>query len=80
MYSTYILQLNNGAYYTGSTANLEQRLLEHQNGKVKSTKNNLPCKLIYSEKHQDRSSAQSREYQIKKWKSRAAIERLLKKA
>ncbi|MEK7650532.1 MAG: GIY-YIG nuclease family protein [Patescibacteria group bacterium] len=79
MYSTYILKLSNGSYYTGSTGNLEQRLTEHQNGKVKSTKNNLPCQLIYSETYQNRSLAQGREYQIKKWKSRAAIERLLKK-
>ncbi|MBN1650342.1 MAG: GIY-YIG nuclease family protein [Bacteroidales bacterium] len=28
----YILQCSNGAYYTGSTINLERRLKQHQNG------------------------------------------------
>lgn len=77
MYFTYILKLVDGSYYIGSTACIENRLKEHNNKKVRSTKNNLPLELIYSEEHNTRSEAQSREYQIKKWKSRKAIERLI---
>ncbi len=78
MYSTYILKLSDNSYYIGSTGNLSQRIFAHEQAKVRSTKNKLPCQLIYQENHGTRSEAQAREYQIKKWKSRAAIERLLK--
>ena len=79
MYHLYILHLSNGSYYIGSTSDLTKRLAEHAGGRVRSTKKFLPCGLIYCEPYSDRSRAQGREYQIKKWKSRAAIERLLKK-
>ena len=75
----YILKLKNNSYYIGSTGNLERRLENHSNGEVKSTKNKLPCQLIYSENYKTRGEAQSREYKIKKWKKRSAIEKLLKK-
>jgi putative endonuclease len=79
MYYTYILKLIDGSYYTGSTHDLDSRVGYHNKGKVFSTKNKLPAVLIHKEEYPDRSSAQKREYQIKGWKSRAAIERLLKK-
>lgn len=79
MYNVYILKMNNDSYYIGSTKDLSARLLLHKNGKVYSTKHKLPYTLMYTESHQDRSNAQTREYQIKKWKSRKAIERLFKK-
>lgn len=78
MYFTYILRLCDGAYYVGSTNDIEKRFLKHNSGKVKSTKGKLPATLIHQESYQDRSAAQTREYQIKKWKSRAAIERIIK--
>ena len=79
MYVMYILKLADGSYYVGSTSNMENRLLQHNMRRVRSTKTKMPCEIIYQELHPDRSSAQSREYQIKKWKSRKAIERLVKK-
>lgn len=80
MYYLYILKLVDNSYYIGSTNDLEQRLKYHQKGKVRSTKNILPAGLIYFEKYKTRSEAQKREYQIKGWKSRKAIERLIHKA
>ncbi len=79
MACTYILKLKDNSYYVGSTSNLTQRLENHSKGGVKSTKNKLPYTLIYTENYESRGEAQSREYQIKKWKKRSAIERLLKK-
>jgi len=76
MAKVYILQLSDGSYYIGSTENLERRLIEHNKGKNKSTKNKRPFILKYSEDFPTRGEAQSREYQIKGWKSRKAIERL----
>ncbi len=36
-------------FYTGYTANLIQRMNQHFSGKVNSTKNRRPLKLIYYE-------------------------------
>ncbi|MBI4089713.1 MAG: GIY-YIG nuclease family protein [Candidatus Levybacteria bacterium] len=47
MYYAYILKLKNKTYYHGSSNNLKQRLSEHQNGNVSSTKNLRPFKLIF---------------------------------
>ena len=79
MYKIYILRLSNGSYYVGSTGNLESRLKAHLSKKVFSTKNKLPLMLLYTEEFATRSEALKREYQIKSWKKRAAIERLLNK-
>lgn len=35
--------------YTGYSSNLKQRLAEHKNGEVNSTRNRLPVRLIYWE-------------------------------
>lgn len=80
MYNLYILKLNNDSYYIGSTEDLNKRIDLHQKGRVKSTKCSLPVELVYNEECNTRSKAQRREYQIKKWKSRKAIERLINKA
>lgn len=47
MYYAYILQLSDKSYYIGSSENLKNRLLAHENGSVKSTKNLRPVKLIF---------------------------------
>ena len=48
MYYVYVLQSEKDRkIYVGFTKNLEERLKLHNNGKVKSTKNRLPLKLVY---------------------------------
>lgn len=79
MFHLYILKLNDKSYYVGSTSDLKDRMKRHSDGEVSSTKYNLPFELKYTEEYNNRSEAQSREYQIKKWKSRKAIERLMNK-
>jgi len=79
MFKVYILRLADESYYIGSTEDLRERLNEHRRGRVRTTKDNLPFKLVHEEAFSSRSEAQSREYQIKKWKSRKAIERLFRK-
>jgi putative endonuclease len=39
--------------YIGCTENIEKRLLQHQQGKVRSTKHRLPIELIYKEEYSD---------------------------
>ena len=77
----YILQSEKtGKYYVGSTSNTESRLIKHNKGDVKSTKPYRPWKIIYINSYSTRREAEFRERQIKSWKSRDDIERLLKKS
>ena len=47
MYYIYILQSEkDGNFYTGYSENLKNRMMEHSEGKVSSTKNRLPVKLV----------------------------------
>ena len=47
MYCVYILRLSSNNYYIGYTKNINQRLIEHNKGKVTSTKKYLPVKLVF---------------------------------
>ncbi|MCK5674738.1 MAG: GIY-YIG nuclease family protein [Spirochaetales bacterium] len=47
----YILQCQDGSYYTGSTTDLKRRIRQHQDGEgANYTKKHLPVKLVYFEK------------------------------
>jgi putative endonuclease len=75
----YILECSNGAYYTGSTNNLELRMQQHQNGEgANFTKKHLPVRLVYYEEFQRVDEAFYREKQVQGWsrkKKQALIER-----
>jgi len=77
MYCTYILKsFKNNRYYVGSTEDINKRLLEHNLGKVRSTKLHCPWEIYHCEEYQTRSEAFNREMQIKSWKKRNMIEKL----
>ncbi len=79
MYYVYILQSNKDKkLYTGRTENLELRLEEHNLGKVKSTKNRRPLKLIYYEAYKDKQDAIDRELFLKSGRGREVIQKQLK--
>ena len=62
MYVTYILKSElTGRYYYGHTKNLENRLKQHNAGRVRSTKAYRPWNVIYKESFEDKSSAYKRE-------------------
>jgi len=64
----YILKCSNGAYYTGSTNNLEIRLEQHQKGEgAQFTRRNLPVELVYFEEFNRIDEVFYREKQIQKW-------------
>ena len=78
MYYVYILRsITDGSYYVGSTQDLEERLTRHNQGRTKHTKNKRPWELIYSEGHPDRPGAVAREKEIKAWRRRDFIEKLV---
>ncbi|OGG11664.1 hypothetical protein A2Z00_00005 [Candidatus Gottesmanbacteria bacterium RBG_13_45_10] len=81
MPSTYILRSKkDGRYYIGSTDNLKNRLLQHNNGQSRYTKGRGPFIIVYREDYQTRSEAKKREYYLKSLKSRTAIEKIVKSA
>ncbi len=64
----YILLCSNGAYYTGSTINLERRLRQHQTGEgANFTRKHLPVELVYFEEFQRIDKAFYREKQVQNW-------------
>lgn len=76
----YILKCNDGSYYYGSTTDIQKRLKYHNFGRVKSTKNKIPVIIIYQEEFTSYRKANQREFQIKSWKSRDRVERLISMA
>lgn len=84
LFYVYILQSEtNGRYYIGQTDNPDRRLAEHNDPKYISSKTTKrfkgPWKLIHLEQYENRSDAMARERQIKAWKSRKAIDDLIRK-
>lgn len=74
----YILLCSNGHYYTGSTNDLERRLIEHQNGEgANFTRKHLPVELVYYEEFDRIDDAFYREKQVQGW-SRKKKEALIK--
>jgi len=65
-YYTYVLQsLKDKKLYVGYTNNLKARYKLHSTGKVKSTKDRRPLKLVYFEACQNKKSATKREKSLK---------------
>jgi putative endonuclease len=62
----YILKsLKDQRYYYGSTKNLEQRLKDHNKGKVRSTKGRRPLIVHYFEEFDNIQDARKREIYFK---------------
>ena len=62
VYFAYILKsLKDSKYYYGSTDNIASRLIQHNTGKVKSTKYRRPLILQYSQEFHPKQEAASRE-------------------
>lgn len=77
MYYTYILKTKDQSYYIGSTQHVDSRLRRHQNGGSVYTKSRRPVQLVYQEEFNSRSEAVRRERQLKSWKSRVDIDKLV---
>ncbi|GGD96302.1 hypothetical protein GCM10011312_19860 [Planktosalinus lacus] len=64
----YILKCFDGSYYTGSTKDIDKRLMEHNNGVGSNhTRKRLPVTLIYYEEYSRIDEAFYREKQIQGW-------------
>lgn len=79
MFYTYILKsLTNTSYYIGSCQDIDVRFNLHNKELVPSTKRYIPWELVHKEEYKTLSEARRRELQIKSWKKRAAIEKLIR--
>jgi putative endonuclease len=66
MHYIYVLRsIKDGRFYVGYTMDLERRLTEHNAGKVLSTKNRKPFKLVYYEACRHQENALRREQYLK---------------
>jgi putative endonuclease len=67
MFYLYILKSRkDNKLYIGSTSDLRRRLLEHNTGKVLSTKGRRPFELRYYEAYFNENDARKREFSLKK--------------
>ena len=77
-YYLYIIQSEkDDSFYIGTTQNLKERILRHNQGRSKYTRTKRPWKLVFNEEHPDRSSAMKKEYAIKRQKRKDFIEFLV---
>ena len=66
MYYTYVLQSGKDSnFYTGYASDLQNRVKEHNAGKVSATKNRLPLMLVYYEACLSQQDATHREKYFK---------------
>jgi putative endonuclease len=78
VYYLYILQSERTSrFYIGQTQDVPERLAYHNANYSKSLKNRGPWRLVYTEQYKTRSEAVLRESQLKSWKDRRMIEKLL---
>ena len=74
----YILQSQHtNRYYIGQTQDVPKRLAYHNANYSKALRNRGPWRLVYLEAYPTRAEAVRRERQIKSWKDREMIERLV---
>lgn len=65
-YFVYVLRsLKDKKFYTGFTKDIEQRLSQHNSGKVNSTKSRIPFELVYYEVSRNIDDAIHREKYLK---------------
>jgi putative endonuclease len=62
----YVLECDDGTFYTGYTTDPERRVREHDAGEgAKYTRGRTPVELRHVERFESRSAAMSREHEIK---------------
>jgi len=75
----YILQsYKDNRYYIGETADVNARLIFHNSGRQRSTRNRIPFRLVVVEEYTSREDALKREKQIKSWKGGEAFKKLIR--
>ena len=80
MYAVYILYSSKlDRYYIGYSADVDGRLRRHNDHSKGYTNTGKPWVLVYTEDYKNKSDAEAREKQLKKWKNKARLEELIMK-
>ena len=78
MYKIYVIQsLADKRIYIGMSQNPEKRLLDHNNGRVFSTKGHRPWKIIFQEDVGSREKARKKEKYYKSGCGRESIKKFI---
>ncbi len=78
MFFVYVLRSrSNGRLYIGHTADVTQRLGQHNHGITKSTKNRGPWELVHEEAFATKAEAMRRERHLKSGQGRETLKTLL---
>lgn len=81
MFFLYILYSETlSKYYVGHTNNYLERLERHNRNGIKFTTAGQPWILVYKEQFETKEEAAKREREIKNWKSKKLIEKLIQSA
>lgn len=81
MFTVYVIRNSiTGRHYIGSTGNLDRRILEHNRGQTRSTRQKSIWDLIYKEEFINEIEAKRREKVIKSYKGGNALKELIKRA
>lgn len=73
----YILKLDNGQYYIGSTTNIDRRIEEHKKGIKAGTRYSKNIELVFQQEYNSFSDTRKVEHKLKKMKSRKIIEKII---
>jgi putative endonuclease len=66
-YFVYVIQCNDGSFYTGYTRNVDSRMRMHMNGKgARYTRIHRPKKIVHVEQFRSRTEAMRRERAVKR--------------
>ena len=79
-YTYILLSQKDGRFYTGSTGNLRERIKEHNNGEVSSTKYRRPLRLICYEACLNKYDALRREKYLKTGMGKRYLQNRLKQS
>ncbi len=78
MYTVYILySQKRDKYYIGYTNNISDRLKRHNSGQTSTTRGVSDWVIVYQEEYEIKTEAIKREREIKNWKSRKMIEKII---
>ena len=81
MFYVYVLHSEkDGLFYTGATSDLKTRLHEHESGRVRSTKDRLPVRLVYYEASLSQAEAFQREKYLKSGPGKRYLKNRLKQS
>ncbi|MBP6989530.1 GIY-YIG nuclease family protein [Candidatus Shapirobacteria bacterium] len=73
----YILELNNGKFYVGSTSNIEQRFYDHSHGNSPYTRKFLPVKIVFQKEVPNMSLASTIEKKLKRYKNKNILIKII---